>query len=77
MLGTGFVVPLIEIFLTHAAGDRAPSIETFMQKLSARNLAIVRDNTSGSPDGTKNEIKQKLAEFRRDRLPIYQRLGVV
>jgi hypothetical protein len=78
MLGTGMVVPLIDqIFLTHAAGDRAPSIETFMQKLSARNLAIVRDGQSGSPDGTKTEIKQKLAGFRRDRLPIYQRLGVV
>jgi SAM-dependent methyltransferase len=78
VLGTGMVVPLIDqIFLTHAAGDRAPSIETFMQKLSARNLAIIRDNQSGSSEGTKGEIKQKLAEFRRDRLPIYQQLGVV
>jgi SAM-dependent methyltransferase len=78
VLGTGMVVPRIDqIFLAHAAGNRAPPIETLVEQLSVRDLAIVRGGQPGSADGTKDELKRKMAEFRRDRLPIYRQIGIV
>jgi hypothetical protein len=72
------VVPLIDqIFLAHAAGNRAPPIEALAEQLSVRDLAIVRDGQSGSVDGTKDELKRKMVEFRRDRLPIYRQVGII
>lgn len=77
VVGTGMAVPLIDqIFLAHAAGSRPPPIETLIKEASARNLKILGDGASGSADGT-SELRSKLTEFRRDRLPIYRSLGIV
>ena len=78
MLGTGLLVPLLDqIFLLHAADDRPPPIEALAREISRRNLNIAGDGEPPSPDGSVAQLERKLAEFRRDRLPLYRQLGVV
>jgi hypothetical protein len=69
------VPPIDRVFLLHASRGELPSIETLLEEISKRGPTLVRDGRPGSIDET-SELESQLAEFRRDRLPIYRQLGV-
>jgi SAM-dependent methyltransferase len=77
VLGTGMAVPPTEqMFLVHAAGDKAPPIDKLIQEMAARNRSFMKDGKPASEDETKAELKAALGAFRQERLPIYRRLGM-
>jgi len=77
-VGTGLQVPpLDQLFLLHAAGEQPPPIEALMQEISKRNLRIIGDHELDSADAVSSELKPRLADFRRNRLPLYRQLGVI
>jgi hypothetical protein len=76
VLGTGFTVPLIDqIFLLHMA-EASPSVEALVQEISRRNLTFTANGHSAAPVRAWSDLEPKLAEFRRERLPIYRQLGI-
>jgi hypothetical protein len=74
VLGTGLPVPLLDqVFLLHATADQPAPPELLAQDIVKRNLTIAPES-SGSGSGTLDNLEIKLAEFSRERLPIYRRL---
>jgi hypothetical protein len=77
VLGTGLPVPLLDqVFLLHATADQPAPPELLAQDIVKRNLTIAPES-SGSGSGTLDNLEIKLAEFSRERLPIYRQLGVI
>jgi len=77
-LGTGLLVPLLDqVFLLHAAGDEPPPIEALAKEISKRNLRIGGDGELNSADTVSSELELTLADFRRNRVPLYRQLGVI
>jgi hypothetical protein len=78
LLGTGLTLPPVEqVLLLTAAGPNPPPVEQLMQVMIKRPADPKGDDSPLSPEERRADLEKTLGEFRRDRLPVYQRLGLV
>jgi hypothetical protein len=70
------VSPIEQVLLLHAAADKTPSIASLVKAMAAHNRTFMKDGKPASPEETRVELEAALTAFRRERLPIYRRLGV-
>ena len=77
LLGTGLTLPPAEQMLLLTASGPTPAIEQLMQVMIKRPADPKAGEPPLSPDQRRADLEKTLGEFRRDRLPVYQRLGLV